>query len=101
MPHHLCGLSVPRRHGLADSKKIPSDFGGALQSLLRQQFDGGIPRFLHQIEVPENVSEAEAERARLPGAEKLARSAQLEIALGDVEAILGLGEDSEPFLLRI
>ncbi len=52
---------------------------------------------LHDVAVAHQIAGAELRQTRLPRAEEVAGTAQLEVAFGDDEAVVGLGHRAQPF----
>src|SRR6266542_3551071 len=63
--------------------------------------DRRVAGLLHQRVIPHDVAETEARHARLLRAEKLAGAAELEIALGHLEAAARPGEELQALLLLV
>src|SRR5687767_15572869 len=60
------------------------------------ELGGGTRRGLDEVPVPLEIGEAQERRATLPLAEKLARTAQLQVLARDLEAVGALVDHLEP-----
>ncbi len=58
--------------------------------------EGLAPRLLEHGAVPEEIGDAELGQSGLPRAEEVAGPAQLEVDLGDLEAVIGSGHGGDP-----
>src|SRR5205085_12102392 len=93
--------SVARRRGQTDAEDLSGECFGALGAFFLDDFDRDVARFIHEVVIAKDVAEAEARDAGLSRAEKFAGAAELEVALGDFEAVARFREDGEAILLIV
>ena len=73
---------------------------GGLQRIV-ERGDRFAARGFEQLVVAQQIADPQSRQTRLPGAEEVARAAQLQVALGDLEAVGGLGQGLEAGLALV